>query len=188
MSANTAIAITPQDLRTRAAWREAGRRVPTKARPARIESYLVPGYTTVYRDRHLFTFDQTVSITAEHQAKREQAALKAKSTRRENLLKWAETVELTIVVGMSNKQIFDLASDTHGGNYEGKHKGEFYWSNRAARNCVRHCLTNYEQLWSHINRGETCSEAYAILRSRVDAFVDDEYPQFRESEPLAQLW
>jgi hypothetical protein len=58
---------------------------------------------------------------------------------------------------------------------------EFFWSKRAARNFIRRRLTNYEALWSLCNRGETGGPAYAILRSRVDALINEVYPQFAET-------
>jgi hypothetical protein len=42
---------------------------------------------------------------------------------------------------------------------------------RTARNCIRHNLTNYEQLWERINRGWTGAPAYQILRTRVEALL-----------------
>jgi hypothetical protein len=56
----------------------------------------------------------------------------------------------------------------------------FLWSNKKARNAIRHCRTNYEEQWAKINRGQTGEEAYNILRERVDELVDEAYPQFAD--------
>jgi len=101
--------------------------------------------------------------------------------------KYLEMVELTITRGLSNGEIYELALSTHGGNYLGD-PGEFYWSNRKARNSIRHCLTNYEAQWAKINRGFTGDEAYHILRERVDELVDEAYPQFAEGMPEQALY
>ncbi|MES2390140.1 MAG: hypothetical protein V4555_00760 [Acidobacteriota bacterium] len=167
------------ELRTRARWKADGYVVPKAAVPAKVEAYLVPGYRTVYRDRHLFSAKQAQRVDAATTQKRQAAAAKAFETRIENMERSMETAQLTIVRGKSVAEIRDLALITHGGNYAGK-PGEFIWSNRKARNTIRHCLTNYESLWAKINRGDTAQEAYAILRSRIDDLVDEAYPQFAE--------
>ena len=164
---------------TRQGWKAAGYRVPTKAVPVRIEEYLVPGYSTVYRERHLFSADQVVRVSKEEAQRRSRAASKAVVTRMENMEKTMEMVELTIKHGLSNSEIYELAFSTHGGNYQGD-AGTFVWSNRKARNAIRHSLTNYEEQWAKINRGFTGEEAYNILRERVDELVDEAYPQFAE--------
>jgi hypothetical protein len=85
--------------------------------------------------------------------------------------------KLTIVRDVSTDEIRRLAFATHGGNYRGEPR-PFVWSNRAARNYIRHNLTNYEELWEMCNRGETGQEAYDILRRRLDHLIDQAYPQF----------
>ncbi len=110
---------------------------------------------------------------------RKAAAERAVATRISTMENEMETVEITIRRGLTDKQICDLAAGTHGGNYEGE-TGEFRWSNRTARNCIRHNLTNYEHLWKRFNRGETGRSAYEILRKRVDALIDQVYPQFSD--------
>jgi hypothetical protein len=114
--------------------------------------------------------------------KRKMAALKAVLTREENIEQRVRNADITIRAGMSNKDIYRLALNTHGGNYAGD-PGEFYWSSRTARNCIRHNLTNYEALWALINRGETGRAGYDLLRKRVDALIDATYPQFAEGQP-----
>jgi hypothetical protein len=89
-----------------------------------------------------------------------------------------EDAKITIVRGKTDPEIYNLALATYGGNHRGEPKGEFMWSNRTARNCIRHNLTNYEQLWSLINRGETAARAYEILRERVNDLIDEAYPQY----------
>lgn len=86
-----------------------------------------------------------------------------------------------IIRGKSTDEIRSLARATHGGNYRGD-PGPFVWSNRTARNCIRHNLTNYEALWSLCNRGYTGTTAYEVLRARVDDLVDEAYPQFVEDD------
>ena len=115
---------------------------------------------------------------------RKEAATTAVLTRVSNMNSVALGAEITIKRGLSYQQIHDLAADTHGGNYDGNPR-PFVWSNRTARNCIRHNLTNYEALWKLCNRGDTGSSAYEILRERVDTVIDEAYPQFRDdSEPL----
>jgi hypothetical protein len=182
-SMTTAIQQKIEDkLMTRAAWKEQGYRVPTKATPAEIELYLVPGYRSVYRERHLFSFEQVKKVSKEEADRRSASATLGVITRTLNMEAAMENVALTIVRGMSDREIYDLARATHGGNYAGK-PGEFHWSNRKARNAIRHCLTNYESQWAKINRGATGEDAYTILRERVDQLVDEAYPQFAEGMP-----
>lgn len=166
---------------TRDGWRRQGFRVPSKACPARIEMYLVPGYRTVYRDRHLFSREQVVPLDQVDAERRSQAAAKAVATRLANMIELMRTVELTIVRGLTKEQIYDLALKTHGGNYLGD-PGPFNFSPRKARAAIRHNLTNYEAQWRKINRGKTGEAAYRILRQRIDALVDEAYPQFAETQ------
>lgn len=114
----------------------------------------------------------------EKSAKRRQAASRGVETRVANMVERMEEAEITIVRGWSDDQIRDLAIRTHGGNYMGD-PGPFHWSKRTAQNCIRHNLTNYEDLWAICNRGETGEEAYDVLRGRVDALIDEAYPQYR---------
>jgi hypothetical protein len=167
---------------TRAQWKDLGYCVPTKAKPADIEWYTVPGYRSVERERHLFSRAQVYAIDLATAEKRAASAAKALATRIANMEAAMETVDLTIVAGKTRDQIYDLAFATHGGNYQGR-VGDFHWSNRAARNAIRHNLTSYERLWARINRGPTASEAYSILRRRVDELVDATYPQYAEGAP-----
>jgi hypothetical protein len=169
-------------LRTRAAWKTLGYCVPTKALPQKIDMYQVPGYTTVFRERHLFAYMQVRPVSEKVKQRRAAAAAKGVSTRVTNMLRAMEEAELTIVRGKTNEEIRDLARMTHGGSYRGD-PGEFIWSNRKARNTIRHCLTNYEQQWGRINRGWTGAEAYNILRNRADALVDEAYPQYAAGMP-----
>jgi hypothetical protein len=173
--------------RTRAAWKGLGYRVPTKAIPATVEKYLVPGYRNVYRDRHLFSFSQVMPTDAEESLRRSIAAEKAVSTKIKNMNEAMRDVELTITHDLSNEEIYELAIATHGGNYLGD-PGPFNWSNRKARNTIRHCLTNYEKQWKKINRGRTAETAYNVLRDRVDALIDEKYPQFAEGMPQVVPW
>ncbi len=170
--------MSKQILHTRDEWKEKGFRVPTKAQPD-IEPYFVPGYRTVMRERHLFSREQVVAIDAKESKMRSEAAQKGVETRIEHMEQAVEEAELTIVAGKSNEEIYELAAYTHGGNYQGD-PGEFIWSNRKARDTIRHRLTNYETVWELINRGPTAKLAYQILRDRVDALVDETYPQFAE--------
>lgn len=114
-------------------------------------------------------------------ARRKASAEKATATRQANMAAAMMEAEIEIIRGKTAQQIRQLAIATHGGNYRGD-PGPFVWNNRTARNCIRHNLTNYEQLWSICNRGYTGAEAYNILRARVDALVDEAYPQFAEDE------
>jgi len=109
--------------------------------------------------------------------KRKAAARSAVTTRISRMQESMETSELIIQRGWTDEQIYALAVRTHGGNYAGD-PGEFRWSKRTARNCIRHNLTNYEQLWRRINRGQTGEQAYQILRERMDKLIDEAYPQF----------
>jgi len=174
----TTQAIAPSaEPKSKASWKELGFRVPTKCRPAKIEAHHVPGYRTLMRERYMYTSDQVVAIDPEQATKRALASQKAVATRKKNMEDSVENAELTIVSGLSDDEIRRLAISTHGGNYAGD-PGEFHWHNGTARNCIRHNLTNYEQLWSLINRGPTAQYAYQILRARVDALVDETYPQY----------
>jgi predicted CoA-binding protein len=162
-------------------WQKMGYRVPTKAQPTGSEEYRVPNYRTVYRTRYLYSFNQVVPIDPVQAARRSEAAAKGVETRIANMEEAARTCELWIQEGLSNDDIYSLALATHGGNYRGK-PGEFIWCFRTARNCIRHNLTNYEHLWSLINRGDTAQGAYDILRHRVDKLVDATYPRYAIDE------
>jgi hypothetical protein len=109
-------------------------------------------------------------------SKRRAAAAEAVSTRIYNMIAAMENATITIVRGLSEEQIRDFAIRTHGGNYGGD-PGPFVWSKRTARNCIRHCLTNYEELWALCNRSDTGREAYDVLRERVEELIDEAYPQ-----------
>jgi hypothetical protein len=116
---------------------------------------------------------------------RERAAARGVGTRVDNMVEQMRSAVITIDGDLTADQIYDLAERTHGRNYQGD-PGPFRWSSRTARNCIRHNLTNYERLWSVCNRGNTGSAAYAILRARVDALIDEAYPQFADyAEPAA---
>jgi len=114
-------------------------------------------------------------------AQRRQAAHAAVATRIDNMVDAMQNATITIERGWTDDRIRDLAVRTHGGNYGGD-PGPFSWTKRTARNCIRHRLTNYEELWAVCNRGETGREAYAVLRERVDALIDDAYPQYAEAD------
>jgi len=164
-------------------WRELGYRIPCKAKPTGSEEYLVPHYTTVYRTRYLYSYHQAVRIDAVQAAKRSEAAFKGVETRIANMEEAARTCDLWIHEGLSDDEIYTLALATHGGNYAGTPR-EFNWCYRTARNCIRHQLTNYEQLWGLINRGDSATYAYTILRSRIDALVNKTYPRYAIDEEL----
>jgi hypothetical protein len=170
----TAQSVAPK---SKAAWKALGFRVPTKCRPDKIESYFVPGYSTVMRERYLYSSEQVLPIDPEQAMRRAAASQKAIATRKKNMEDKVSNVELTIVAGLSDDEIRHLAICTHGGNYAGR-AGEFHWHNGTARNCIRHNLTNYEFLWALINRGPTAYGAYCILRDRADALVVKTYSQF----------
>jgi hypothetical protein len=171
---------------SKAHWKALGFRVPTKARPSKTEKYLVPGYSTVMRTRNLYSQEQVVPIDPEKAVQRSQAARKGVTTRIVNMVEAVETAELKITSGWTDQQIYESALNTHGGNYLGD-PGEFIWSNKKARNTIRHCLTNYEALWRLVNRGPTAECAYSILRDRVDALVEETYPQFAVDAPEVKL-
>lgn len=177
---------TPEPMHTRAHWKELGFRVPANTEPADIEWYTVPGYRSVERERHLFSRDQVVAIDPAAAAKRAASAAKALKTRMANMVRAMETAELTIVRGKTPYEIKRLAFGTHGGNYQGD-PGIFHWSNTAARNSIRHCLTNYESQWALINRGFTGGSAYDVLRERVDALVDEAYPEYADGCPEVEV-
>jgi hypothetical protein len=115
-------------------------------------------------------------------ARRKQATQKAVATRVDNMVRQMEEAEITIVRGRVRDEIYRLALSTHGGNYHGE-PGPFVWSNRTARNCIRHNLTNYESLWRLCNRGTTGELAYDILRDRVDELIDEAYSEYASDEP-----
>jgi hypothetical protein len=142
----TATAVQPA-LRSRSEWKAAGFRVSTTARPARVEKCLVPGYSTVYRDRHLFASEQVIAIDPNEAEKRSIAAKLAVKSRIAHMKQRMREAELTIVRGKATHEIYRLALTSQGGNYQGD-PGEFHWSNRKVRNAIRHCLTNYESLWA----------------------------------------
>jgi hypothetical protein len=114
------------------------------------------------------------------------ASKAAIETRKANMQQAMQSAELTIKRGLSNEEIHDLARSSHGGNYQGN-PGCFYWSNRAARNAIRHRLTNYESLWEKINRGGTGAGAYVILKGRVETLVDEAYPHFAPGMPEVEI-
>lgn len=166
------------ELRTKSAWKAMGFRVPTKAQPADEEVYLVPGYRTVYKARYLYSRAQVIPINLEQAEKRSNAAKRAVRSRVANMVERMKCAPLTITSGKTDDEIHALALHSHGGNYAGD-PGPFHWNNHTARNAIRHCLTNYEALWTLCNRGATGSEAYDVLRARIDALVDETYPQFK---------
>jgi hypothetical protein len=108
---------------------------------------------------------------------RKQRARRGVETRVDNMVQKMSNARITIKRGLTTEQVWDLAERTHGGNYQGD-PGPFRRSNRAAKNCVRHCLTNYEELWAICNRDQTGREGYEVLRERVDDLIDEAYPQF----------
>lgn len=108
------------------------------------------------------------------------AAKRGVATRVDRMVKRMEKATITIARGWTDEQIRDLAERTHGGNYAGE-PGPFHWSKQTARNCIRHCLTNYEELWEICNRGETGAAAYEVLRERVDDLIDEAYPQYADA-------
>ena len=103
------------------------------------------------------------------------------------MVKAVELASITIVRGKSRDEIRKLALSTHGGNYRGD-PGPFTWPGRVARNCIRHCLTNYERLWSLTNRGETGRGAYETLRARVDDLISEAYPWVVAMEQAEGPW
>ncbi len=105
---------------------------------------------------------------------RKQAAEHGVETRVDNMVERMRGTTIAIERGLTTAEVWDLAERTHGGNYEGD-PGPFRRSNRTAKNCIRHCLTNNEALWAICNRGETGREAYAVLRERVDDLIDEAY-------------
>ena len=108
---------------------------------------------------------------------RKQVAERGVETRADNMVERMRNATIAIKRGLTTAEVWELAERTHGGNYHGE-PGPFRRSNRTARNCIRHCLTNYEALWATCNRGDTGREAYEVLRERVDVLVDEAYPQF----------
>jgi len=123
--------------------------------------------------------DEFARLLAEA-APRKAAAAKAVDTKMQNMVEHIKTAKLEIIPNKTDSEIHDLAYLTHGGRYQGK-LGEFRWSNHVARNCIRHNLTNYEELWDLINRGYTGQKAYDILRKRIDALVDKTYPRYADA-------
>lgn len=105
---------------------------------------------------------------------------KAVATKINNMISEMETANIEIVAGKTHREIRNLALDTHGGNYMGD-PGPFHFDNQVAINCIRHNLTNYEELWQLCNRGKTGKTPYSILRKRVDDLIRKTYPKyFRE--------
>lgn len=111
---------------------------------------------------------------------RKQAAARAVATKVSRMIARTETCQITIQRDRTLKEIYELAWRTHGGNYAGD-PGEFRWSRTTAENCIRHKLTNYESLWKIMNRGETGQPAYAVLRERVDALIEEVYGKILDS-------
>lgn len=109
--------------------------------------------------------------------KRKDAAQKAVQTRMEYMERSVIEAEIVVVAGYTNKEIHGLASKNPGGNYQGR-TSAFCWSKRSAINCIRHNLTNYEDLWALINHGDTAEYAYKELRERIDEAVDVAYSRF----------
>ncbi len=95
-----------------------------------------------------------------------------------------QTAKLTVQRGVPDSDIYHLAQDSR---QEFDAHGAFHWNNRVARNTVRHCLTNYEELWWKLNPGAPGITAYNTLRTRVDKLVDETYPQFAENMPEVEV-
>lgn len=133
--------------------------------------------------KRIYRVEKTKGFLAWRAAKTDlsAAARKGVVTRMDRMEAAMETAEITIRRGLTEEQIRDLAIKTHGGNYMGD-PGPFTWSKRTARNCIRHNLTNYEELLKKINRGETAKSAYEILRERVDELIDEAYPQYQQTD------
>jgi hypothetical protein len=159
---------------------------------ALIEKYLGEADTTtvnpIYKKAAPMRLDCPLRIAAaEHQdgfktdlektKRRQNGAMEAVLTRSSNMLEKMQTAQLTIVTGKPKDEIYNLALSTHGGNYQGE-AGDFRWSDRTAINCIRHNLTNYEELWQLCNRGDTGREAYECLRERVDELIQETYPEY----------
>lgn len=132
-------------------------------------------------DLHKSLKKPAIKKAKERYAARKAAAEKAIETRMRNMVERMENAEITIIASKTDEEIRRVARNTHGGNYLGD-PGLFVWSNRTARNCIRHNLTNYEALWAICNRGYTGEEAYEVLRERVDQLVNETYPQYAEDE------
>lgn len=126
---------------------------------------------------------------------RSESAKAGVTTRIVNMTERMRAVEITIEAGWPESKLRKLAERTHGGNYAGSMMDRpFRWSKQTARNCIRHRLTNYEQLWELCNRGDTGADAYGVLRDRVDCLIDRTYPAYAdeacpepENEPLVGL-
>lgn len=133
----------------------------------------------LYRTTRIAAVEATPEFQAAFRASQDRklSARSAVATRVRNMEDVMREAKITITPNLTNEQIHDLAFSTHGGNYAGD-PGYFNWSNRTAINCIRHNLTNYEELWKACNRGETGQGAYEILRERVDAVIRVTYPQF----------
>ena len=134
------------------------------------------------RANAIFRFAQVYEVSSKETRRRSQTAAKSTRIRIANMRKALEEADLTIERGKTSTEIFALAVSTHGGNCRGD-PGEFVWSNRTARNTIRHVLTNYKAQWNKINRGLTGKPAYSILRNRADALVEEAYPQYAEGMP-----
>ena len=110
---------------------------------------------------------------------RKGSAVDGVQTRQSHMEEQVSEAEITIDPGWSEERLKALSLSTHGGNYEGEPRGEWHWNNRTARNTIRHCLTNYEDLWKLINRGKTSEPAYRLLSEKVEALIDATYPKYR---------
>lgn len=151
----------PDDTRPNPHYRQAG---------APMKFWLKNRVTRVKKTKTFLTWREGLDA-------RKDRSTKAVGTRILNMVEAMKNAKITITAGLSDADIHKLAIATHGGNYQGD-PGGFHWCNRTARNCIRHNLSNYEELWRLCNRGHTGHEAYEILRERVDALIDETYPRY----------
>jgi hypothetical protein len=133
----------------------------------------------LYAMRRIEAAEATESFAAERAKtdRRRIACAKAVVTKTSTIASAMDAAEITIKAGRTRGQIRELAEQTHGGNYAGD-PGDFQFNNKVAVNCIRHNLTNYEELWAICNRGKTGQGAYDRLRARVDELIRKTYPEY----------
>lgn len=172
-------------LKTRDAWKAAGFRVPTKAKPAKLEQYLVPGYRTVYRTRHLYSQDQVIEVSQAESMRRREAGLKAAETSARKTMEYAASCPIDVKV-VSEAELQSTSIATYLGSYEGYREYPGFGP-RQAVNCLRHNYTRYEKHLAWLDGRVASDAAYLKLKRRVLDAIAVAYPQYK-SEVDAQQY
>jgi hypothetical protein len=128
---------------------------------ARVEMFI---------DEHQDEYKKLLAGRAERSAR----ARTVMSRRVDDLLDWAEGVELIISRLPEKMETLKLRTETSFTGFYLSERGDadFTMSPNAIIAYVRHELTNYEELLREIGNKPGCRQAYIIIRDRVDNAIE----------------